>query len=152
VAENIARMGRPDPEKVIAAAKMAGVHDLILRLPSGYQTVIGDGGVPLSGGQRQRIALARAFYGEPRVLVLDEPNSNLDTDGDDALLQALGNARTAGITVIIVTHRPHILQRVQRIAMMVDGRIAHVGSRDEMMAQFGRPSAAVPLRAAGGER
>jgi ATP-binding cassette, subfamily C, type I secretion system permease/ATPase len=152
VAENIARMGEPDPAEVVAAATMAGVNELILRLPNGYDTRIGDGGVPLSGGQKQRIALARCLYRNPRFLVLDEPNSNLDTEGEDELLQVLSSAKAAGMTVVIVSHRPHILQRVDRIAIVADGQLTHIGPRDEMMMKFGRPAVATPQRASGGER
>jgi ATP-binding cassette subfamily C protein/ATP-binding cassette subfamily C protein EexD len=152
VADNIARMGEPDPTHVVAAAMMAGVHDLILSLPAGYETRIGEGGIPLSGGQRQRIALARCVYRLPRLLVLDEPNSNLDTEGEEELLQVLDAAKAAKMTVVIVTHRPHILQRVDRIGMIVDGQLSQIGPRDEMMARFTRPSVASAGRSAGGER
>jgi PrtD family type I secretion system ABC transporter len=152
VAENIARMDDPDPAQVVAAATTAGVHELILRLPNGYDTRIGDGGVPLSGGQRQRIALARCLYRNPRFLVLDEPNSNLDTEGEEELLQVLAGAKAAAMTVVIVTHRPHILQRVDRIAIIAEGQLTHIGPRDEMMARFARPSVAAPQRTVGGER
>ena len=153
VAENIARMGDPDPGEVVAAATMAGVNELILRLPNGYDTRIGDGGMPLSGGQKQRIALARCLYRSPRFLVLDEPNSNLDTEGEEELLQVLAAAKLSAMTVVIVTHRPHILQRVDRIAIIADGQLTQIGPRDEMMTRFGRPSvAATPQRSSGGER
>jgi ATP-binding cassette subfamily C protein/ATP-binding cassette subfamily C protein EexD len=152
VAENIARMGDPDPMEVVAAATMAGVHELILRLPNGYDTRIGDGGIPLSGGQKQRIALARCLYRSPRFLVLDEPNSNLDTEGEDELLQVLATAKAAAMTVVVISHRPHILQRVDRIAIIADGQLTQIGPRDEMMMKFGRPSVAPPQRASGGQR
>jgi PrtD family type I secretion system ABC transporter len=152
VAENIARMGDPDPAEVVAAATMAGVNELILRLPNGYDTRIGDGGVPLSGGQKQRIALARCLYRSPRFIVLDEPNSNLDTEGEDELLQVLASAKAAAMTVVVISHRPHILQRVDRIAIIADGQLTQIGPRDEMMMKFGRPSVAAPQRASGGLR
>jgi ATP-binding cassette subfamily C protein/ATP-binding cassette subfamily C protein EexD len=152
VADNIARMGHPEPTDVVAAATMAGVHELILRLPNGYDTRIGDGGMPLSGGQKQRIALARCLYRNPRFLVLDEPNSNLDTEGEEELLQVLAAAKAEAMTVVIVTHRPHILQRVDKIAIIADGQLTQIGPRDEMMARFGRPSVAAPQRSSGGER
>jgi PrtD family type I secretion system ABC transporter len=152
VADNIARMGHPDSTDVVTAAVMAGVHELILRLPNGYDTRIGDGGMPLSGGQKQRIALARCLYRNPRFLVLDEPNSNLDTEGEEELLQVLAAAKASSMTVVIVTHRPHILQRVDKIAIIADGQLMQIGPRDEMMARFGRPSVATPQRSSGGER
>jgi PrtD family type I secretion system ABC transporter len=152
VAENIARMGDPDPAEVVAAATMAGVNELILRLPNGYDTRIGDGGVPLSGGQKQRIALARCLYRSPRFLVLDEPNSNLDTEGEEELLQVLATAKAAAMTVVVISHRPHILQRVDRIAIIADGQLVQIGPRDEMMMKFGRPAVAAPQRASGGQR
>jgi ABC-type protease/lipase transport system fused ATPase/permease subunit len=152
VADNIARMGHPESADVVAAATMAGVHELILRLPNGYDTRIGDGGMPLSGGQKQRIALARCLYRNPRFLVLDEPNSNLDSEGEDELLQVLSAAKDAAMTVVIVSHRPHILQRVDKIAIIADGQLTQIGPRDEMMARFGRPSVAAAQRSSGGER
>jgi PrtD family type I secretion system ABC transporter len=152
VADNIARMGHPESADVVAAATMAGVHELILRLPNGYDTRIGDGGLPLSGGQKQRIALARCLYRNPRFLVLDEPNSNLDTEGEEELLQVLAAAKEAAMTVVIVSHRPHILQRVDKIAIIADGQLTQIGPREEMMARFGRPSVAAPQRSSGGER
>lgn len=121
VAENIARMGRVDAEKVIQAARLAGAHDLILRLPGGYDTPIGDYGQGLSGGQRQRIGLARALYGEPRVVILDEPNSNLDEEGETSLMQCLSRLRQAGRTVVIVAHKPSILAAADEILVLRQG-------------------------------
>ena len=109
VAENVARLGDPDPGAVVAAAQAAGVHEMILALPQGYDTEIGEAGGQLSGGQRQRIGLARALYGRPRVVVLDEPNASLDGDGETALLRALFTAKAWGATVVIVAHQPRIL-------------------------------------------
>ena len=107
VAQNIARFEpEPDAEAMIAAAGAAGVHEMMLRLPNGYDTQIGEGGAALSAGQRQRIALARALYGDPFLVVLDEPNSNLDADGDQALTQAIIGVRARGGIVIVVAHRP----------------------------------------------
>lgn len=129
IAENIARMGNVESRQVIAAAQMAGVHDMILGLPKGYDTQIGQYGGALSGGQRQRIGLARALYGMPKIVVLDEPNSNLDEDGERHLAQAVLNLRQAGCTVVLVTHKPSILSIVDNIIYMQDGQIALSGPR-----------------------
>jgi PrtD family type I secretion system ABC transporter len=141
VAENIARFQDIDPEKVVAAAAKAGVHDIILGLPNGYDTRIGDGGRVLSGGQRQRIALARALYGDPSFVVLDEPNSNLDTAGEQALVEAVLGLRNRGATTVVVTHRVAILGCVDRIMVLNNGEIELMGSRDEVMARLARPHA-----------
>ena len=133
VAENIARLGEVDPQKVIRAAQIAGVHAMILALPKGYDTPIGAMGMALSGGQRQRIGLARALYGDPKIVVLDEPNSNLDEAGDACLVQAVMNLKQFGSTVILVTHKPNILSIVDNIILMQDGQIALVGSRDDVL-------------------
>lgn len=135
VAENIARMGDVEPEKVIKAARMAGVHSMILALPKGYDTQIGDFGAALSGGQRQRIGLARALYGDPRLIVLDEPNSNLDEEGEASLARAVASLRKKA-TLILVTHKPHILSQVDNIMVMQDGQIAFSGARDEILAKL----------------
>lgn len=121
VAENIARMGEVDAEQVILAAQLAGVHELILRLPGGYDTPIGEYGQGLSGGQRQRIGLARALYGDPRIIVLDEPNSNLDEEGETRLMQCLFRLRRQGRTVILVAHKPSILAAVDEILVLRQG-------------------------------
>jgi PrtD family type I secretion system ABC transporter len=134
VKDNIARMDtQAKDESIIKAAKMANVHDLILRLPNGYETQIGVDGMSLSAGQRQRIALARAFYGEIKFIVLDEPNANLDGEGDAALAAALANAKAAKITVIIISHRPAILQAVDKVLVMQEGAVIKFGSRDEVL-------------------
>ncbi|HMW54791.1 MAG TPA: type I secretion system permease/ATPase [Burkholderiaceae bacterium] len=143
VAENIARMGPVDAEQVVAAAQMAGVHELVLRLSSGYETQVGDGGATLSGGQRQRIALARALYGRPRLVLLDEPNSNLDAEGEAALLQALNQARQLGMTVVMVGHRPSMMRSVDRLAVLRDGQVEAFGPRDQVLAKFSQAPAAV---------
>jgi ATP-binding cassette subfamily C protein EexD len=136
ISENIARFGDIDPEAVVKAAKMAGVHELILRLPEGYDTVIGaDGGV-LSGGQRQRIGLARALYGNPVLVVLDEPNSNLDDQGEQALGLALQQLKENRATVIVVTHRSNILSRVDKLLILEDGALAVYGSKDQVIAHL----------------
>ncbi len=136
IAENIARLGAVDSEKVILAAKLAGVHNMILSLPKGYDTQIGDQGAVLSGGQRQRIGLARALYGNPRVVVLDEPNSNLDEEGEACLLQAVLNLRQLKATVVLVTHKPNILSIVDNIMLVQDGQIAMCGPRQEVLAKL----------------
>ncbi len=132
VSDNIARMGEPDPEQVIAAAKKAGVHEMILHLPEGYDTQIGNAGVALSGGQRQRVGIARALYGTPRFVVLDEPNSNLDDAGEKALMMTLGILKQQEVTTIVVTHKPAILANVDKILMLQLGQIARFGPRQEV--------------------
>jgi len=134
VAQNIGRF-LPDAldEAIVAAAKAAGAHELILKLEKGYDTVIGEGGAALSGGQRQRLGLARALFGNPFLVVLDEPNSNLDHDGDEALTQAVLGVRERGGIVVVVTHRPTAIAGVDQIAMMADGRISAVGPKEEIL-------------------
>jgi len=139
IAENIARMGVVDPDAVVDASKMAGVHDLILQLPGGYDTRIGQGGQSLSGGQRQRIGLARALYGKPRLVVLDEPNSNLDHAGEAALAEALAALKREGSTTIVVTHRPSILTGMDKILVLNNGAVERFGAREEVMASLVRP-------------
>ncbi|WP_210339893.1 type I secretion system permease/ATPase [Bosea sp. ASV33] len=135
VAENIARFAADaPPDAVIAAARAAGVHDLVLRLPNGYDTVISDGGNPLSAGQRQRIALARALYGAPFLVVLDEPNSNLDQEGDLALKQAISGIKARGGIAIVVAHRPAAISACDLLLMMANGRAQVIGPRDEVLA------------------
>jgi PrtD family type I secretion system ABC transporter len=141
VAENIARFGDPDPEKVIAAAKRAGVHDMILRFTHGYDTMIGPGGGVLSGGQRQRIALARALYGDPAFVVLDEPNSNLDDAGEAALVQAVREMKEAGKAILIVTHRVNIIGVADRLLMLGDGMTQLYGPAREVMAKLASAAA-----------
>jgi ATP-binding cassette, subfamily C, bacterial EexD len=138
VAANISRLDDVDLQLVIAAAKAAGVHDLILRMPKGYDTEIGEGGASLSGGMRQRIALARALFGHPRVLVLDEPNANLDAAGEAALQRALAAAKGSRTSVILVTHRRSILQRMDKILWLRDGQIVSFGPRDQVLAATAR--------------
>ncbi|MEJ8838674.1 type I secretion system permease/ATPase [Ramlibacter sp. AN1133] len=127
IADNIARMAKPDAAKVIAAARATGLHDAILRLPKGYDTPIGDAGGVLSGGQRQRLALARALYGEPALLVLDEPNSNLDDAGEAALAEAIRELRRQGRTLVLITHRLNALQLADRVLVLRDGTVAAWG-------------------------
>lgn len=132
VSENIARFGDVDSEQVIAAAQSAGVHEMILQLPNGYDTQIGLGGSALSGGQRQRIGLARALYGAPTVVVLDEPNSNLDESGEVALAKAIQSLKQRGSTTILITHRPNILSVVDKVMVMAEGKVALYDSREKV--------------------
>lgn len=137
VRENIARLSRDnDPDAVIDAAKKVGMHETILQLPNGYDTDIGDAGAILSAGQRQHLALARAMYGNPRLLVLDEPNSNLDSVSEQALLRALEAAKKDGITIVVITHRPSILLGADKMMMLRNGVIEMFGSRSQIMEQL----------------
>jgi ATP-binding cassette subfamily C protein len=139
VAQNIARFeSEPDPLAIIAAAQAAGVHELILRLPEGYETQIGEGGAALSAGQRQRIGLARALYGEPFLVVLDEPNSNLDAEGEEALNRAVVGVRQRGGIVVVVAHHPSAVAGVDHVLVMADGRAQAFGPRDEVLARIAR--------------
>lgn len=133
VADNIARLNDVESAQVIAAAKRANAHDMILTLPQGYDTPVGEQGVRLSPGQRQRIALARALYGDPRLVVLDEPNSNLDGAGEIALAQALSGLRAEGVTSVVVTHRPSLIAHVDKILVLEAGRIQQYGPAAEVM-------------------
>jgi PrtD family type I secretion system ABC transporter len=133
VADNIARLGQVDSEAVVAAAKRANAHDMILALPQGYDTPVGEHGSRLSPGQRQRVALARALYGNPRLVVLDEPNSNLDGAGEVALAQALGALRKEGVTSVVVTHRPSLIAHVDKILVLAAGRIQQYGPAPQVM-------------------
>jgi ATP-binding cassette subfamily C protein len=139
VAENIARFGGIDDEAVIAAAELAGCHELIQNLPDGYNTNIGDSGQVLSGGQRQRIALARCLYRGPSFIVLDEPNANLDSAGEEALLMAIQRLKAAGTTIVLITHKINILSLVDKIMIMGDGMIQAFGSRDEVLKRLTGP-------------
>lgn len=133
VAENIARFGEVNSEKVILAAKRAGVHDMILHFPQGYDTRLGDGGAGLSGGQKQRIGLARAMYDDPSLLVLDEPNSNLDDVGEQALVVALNDLRQRGKTIVLITHRTTILGATTKLLLLRDGVAQAFGPRDQVL-------------------
>ncbi|WP_193171397.1 type I secretion system permease/ATPase [Nisaea nitritireducens] len=152
VAENIARLDAdPDPEQVIDAAKLAGLHELILQLPNGYDTDIGNAGAILSGGQRQRVALARALYGDPSLVVLDEPNSNLDSKGDEALAHAVNVLKERGATVIMITHRVQTLANMNQLLVLQDGMINKYGSRDEVLASAGMGAASASAPPSSGE-
>ncbi len=142
IAENIARFGEVQSEKVIAAARSAGLHEMILRFPKGYDTPIGEAGGMLSGGQRQRIGLARAVYGDPVLVVLDEPNANLDDVGEQALVRTVQGLKAAGKTVFLITHRPGILAVADRILILRDGLVQADGPRDEVLAALRASQAA----------
>lgn len=139
VAENIARFGNMDAAKVVDAASKAGVHDIILSLPEGYDTRIGESGRVLSGGQRQRVALARALYDDPSFVVLDEPNSNLDTAGEQGLVEAVAGCKGRGATTVVVTHRLSILACVDKILVLNGGEVELFGSREEVLSRLARP-------------
>jgi ATP-binding cassette subfamily C exporter for protease/lipase len=134
IAENIARFGEVNPEKIIEAAQSAGLHEMILRFPKGYDTSIGEAGNLLSGGQRQRIGLARAIYGTPRLVVLDEPNANLDDAGEAALFKTIQQLKAKGSTVFLITHRPNALAVADRLLILADGQIVASGPRDGVIA------------------
>ncbi len=145
LAENISRfMPGAEPEGIVAAARQAAVHDMIVRLPDGYNTRVGAGGHRLSAGQLQRIGLARAMYGDPALIILDEPNANLDAEGEAALVQAVTNARRRGATVVVVAHRPSALAAIDMLLMMKDGQQVAFGPKDEVLAKVlnQRPGAA----------
>ncbi len=136
VKDNIARMGDIDAEKIIDAAKRAGAHDTILRFPKGYDTDIGEAGLSLSGGQRQRVGLARALYGDPKLVILDEPNANLDEAGEQALTQAIERLKKAGTTTIMITHKPSLLYGVDKILVLENGTQTRFGNRDDVFRQI----------------
>lgn len=133
ISENIARLGEVNPQKVVAAAQLAGVHDMILRLPNGYDTYIAGNEGGLSGGQRQRVGLARALYDNPKVVVLDEPNSNLDEQGEQALTDALTALKAQGTTVLVISHKKQLLKHVDKVLVMVQGQLRAYGPRDEVL-------------------
>ena len=141
VADNIARMGAAAlSESIVAAARAAHTHELILQLPQGYDTLIGDGGVALSGGQRQRIALARALYGEPCLVVLDEPNASLDSEGEEALMRALHGLKSKGVTLVVVSHRPALIASMDKVLVLRDGAVELFAPRDEFLGRLSRLS------------
>jgi len=134
IAQNIARFREEDPQKIIEAAKLSGTHDLILNLPHGYETKVGPGGASLSGGQKQRIGLARAVYGLPKIVVLDEPNSNLDDAGEYALMMAMRILKQRGSTLLYITHRKNLLALADKIAVVRDGMIQMYGPKEQVIA------------------
>ena len=165
VRDAIARLSDAADEEVIAAARLAGVHETIMRLPQGYDTPLGPEGAALSGGERQRVALARAVFGDPCLVLLDEPNANLDADGERALHGAIAGLKSRGTTVILVAHRPSVLKSVERILILQEGAARMIGPRDEVLARINQanaapnprsgpvpvPREAAPQRAAGGQ-
>lgn len=142
VATNIARLGVPDPQAVVRAAQRAGAHEMILRLPKGYDTDIGDGGHVLSGGQRQRVGLARALYGDPRLVILDEPNANLDGEGEDALLKAFATLKQDRVTVVVIAHKPALFAGFDRLIVLRDGVVESNGPASAIAGKYGASTAA----------
>jgi len=136
VNENIARFSEVDPAKVVQAAQRAGVHEMILRMPQGYDTLLGDGGAGLSGGQKQRLGLARAMYDDPSLIVLDEPNSNLDEVGEQGLVLAIDDLRRRGKTIVMITHRSSVLAATNKILLLLDGLPRLFGPSAEVMAEL----------------
>jgi ABC-type protease/lipase transport system fused ATPase/permease subunit len=151
VAENVSRFDMSDEGKIIQAARMAGVHDIIQSFPEGYNTQIGDGGYVLSGGQRQRIGLARAIFGMPSIIVLDEPNANLDSDGEAALVRSLQQLREAKRTVVLITHKTNILAIADKVLFLAGGQVQAFGSRDEVLAKVLGPRIAQLPSQGGGQ-
>ncbi|WP_311944976.1 type I secretion system permease/ATPase [Halomonas piscis] len=138
VSENIARFGDVEPDKVVSAAKKAGVHEMILELSNGYDTVISAGSGSLSGGQRQRVGLARALYGNPVLMVLDEPNANLDDAGERALAHAIAQLKAEGTTLFVISHRQSVLKHMDKLLVMKEGQVSMFGPRDQVLAQFAK--------------
>ncbi|HKW53234.1 MAG TPA: type I secretion system permease/ATPase [Stellaceae bacterium] len=150
VRDNIARLGDANPTAVIEAAKLVGLHELIMRLPRGYNSEIGEAGLRLSGGQRQRIGLARAVFGKPRLVVLDEPNASLDHEGEEALHHAIARLKEMGTTVVMIAHRPSVLGLADKLLVLRNGSVDAYGSRAEVIAKLNAPAAnrraAVPMQ------
>jgi ATP-binding cassette subfamily C protein len=145
VAQNISRFDpQAKSDEIIAAAKEAGVHEMIIKMRDGYNTQVGEQGKALSAGQAQRVALARALYGDPFLIVLDEPNSNLDTEGDEALTRAVRGARERGAIVVVVAHRPIGIEAVDQVLVLKDGRMQAFGPKEQVLAQVLQPRVAGP--------
>ncbi|KHT39966.1 type I secretion system permease/ATPase [Pectobacterium brasiliense] len=144
IAENIARFTQPDAEKIVAAAVTAGVHEMILRLPQGYDTQLGEGGVGLSGGQKQRVALARAIYNQPRLIVMDEPNASLDDDGEKALLATIAAQQEAKSTQVLITHKPALLSCANKLLVLRAGQIQYFGVTEQVLKELQRAKPANP--------
>jgi ATP-binding cassette, subfamily C, bacterial exporter for protease/lipase len=138
VADNVARFGDVDMEEVKAAIEITGMRSTIEALPDAYNTNIGDAGAMLSGGQRQRLGLARALYGSPKLLVLDEPNASLDAAGDKQLLELLTRLKTTGMTIVAITHRNTLMPAVDKIVLLRDGQVAAFGPRDDVLAALAK--------------
>ncbi len=151
VADNISRFQQAESTAVVEAALKAGVHELILEFPDGYNTQLGENGYALSGGQRQRIALARALYGNPKVLILDEPNANLDTEGEQALAQALKQAKDEGQAIVVISHRAALLSIVDTVAVLKDGVLLKLGPRDAVLAELSNASKPLAISTEQGE-
>lgn len=147
IAENISRFASVDPDEVVKAAQKAGVHEMILQLPEGFNTKIGEGGRSLSGGQRQRIGLARALYGDPKIIILDEPNSSLDSHGEAALAQALRTAKSEGRTILVISHRASLLNEVDKLAVFTGGTLTMYGPTREVMERLNPRGGAAPATA-----
>lgn len=147
VSENIARFGEVDPDKVIQAARRTGVHDMILHFPEGYDTLLGDGGAGLSGGQKQRIGLARAMYDDPSLIVLDEPNSNLDDLGEQALIAAISDLHNRGKTIVVITHRTNVISATNKLLLLHDGMAQMFGATDQVLAELAKASQQVQQQA-----
>ncbi len=145
IRDNIARLTDSDPTAVIDAAKLVGLHDTIMRLPACYDSDIGESGVKLSGGQRQRLGLARALFGEPKLVVLDEPNASLDSEGEMALIEAIAQLKARGATVVVIAHRPNILQHADKILMLRNGMVEMFGPRNEIMPTLNAGAKISPL-------
>jgi PrtD family type I secretion system ABC transporter len=147
VRDNIARLGEASPSDIIEAAKLVGLHEVIMRLPRGYNSEIGEAGLKLSGGQRQRIGLARAIFGKPRLVVLDEPNASLDHEGEEALHKAIAKLKSMGTTIVMIAHRPSILGLADKLLLLRNGMVDAYGSRTEVIAKLNAANrqVAVPM-------
>ena len=144
VAENIARFQQVESDTIIETARLCGCHDMIQLLPDGYNTAIGEGGAALSGGQRQRIGLARAFFGRPSLVVLDEPNASLDQSGEEALIETVRRFRSFGSTIVLITHKINVLAVADKVLVLDDGMVQAFGSRDDVLKRLTAPRAVRP--------